>query len=75
MAFFDTLMTPPSWAASWCYIYFAIALLGAISVLAALILGFKKMNGMTLFALVIAGTIAFIDAMMYFWICRASLQK
>jgi len=68
------LMTPPSWAPTWCYLYFVAALLGAFSVLIALAMGFKKMNAMTIFALLFAGAIMFIDAMMYFWICRAALK-
>ncbi len=67
------LMTPPSWAPTWCYVYFAVALISALSVIIALVMGFKKMGGMTIFALLLAGTVTFIDAMMYFWICRASL--
>ncbi len=68
------LMTTPSWAPTWCYLYFIAALLGAVSVLVAFVVGFKKMNAMTMFALLFAGTIMFIDAMMYFWICRAALN-
>ncbi len=69
------LMTPPSWAPTWCFVYFAAALLGAFFVLSAIVMGFKKMSGFTLFAMLFAGTLMFIDAMMYFWICRASLAK
>jgi hypothetical protein len=68
------LMTPPSWAPTWCYLYFIAALLGAVSVIVAFVVGFKKMNAMTMFALLFAGTIMFVDAMMYFWICRAALN-
>jgi hypothetical protein len=67
------VMTPPSWAPTWCYLYFAVAIVTAASVAIALSIGFNKMNGITLFALLFAGTISVIDAMMYFWICRASL--
>ncbi len=67
------LMTPPSWAPTWCYVYFAVALISALSVAIAMIMGFKKMSGMTIFALLLAGAVTFVDAMMYFWICRASL--
>ena len=67
------LLTPPSWAPTWCYVYLAAAVLGVVVVLTALVTGFKKMSGLTIFALLFVGTITFIDAMMYFWICRASL--
>lgn len=71
----DTLMTPPSWAPTWCFLYFAAAFLGAIFVVAAIVMGFKKMSPMTLFAMLFAGTVMFVDALMYFWICRAALVK
>ncbi len=69
------LMTPPSWAPTWCYIYFVTALLGLATVVAALVMGFKKMSGLTIAALLFGGAFAFVDAMMYFWICRAALVK
>ncbi len=69
------LMTPPSWAPTWCYVYLAAALLGAFFVVATLVMGFKKLNAFTIFTLLFVGGLAFVDAMMYFWICRASLAK
>ncbi len=69
------LMNPPSWAPTWCYVYFVAALFGAAVVVSALVMGFKKMNALTIFALLVAGGITFVDAMMYFWICRAALVK
>lgn len=69
------MIIPPTWAPTWCYIYFIAALMSAAFVAVALVLGFKKMSGMTIFALLFVGILAFIDAMMYFWICRASLVK
>jgi hypothetical protein len=69
------LTTPPSWAPTWCYVYFIAALLGAVSAVVALVIGYKKMSGFGMFALLFLGTLAFVDSMMYFWICRASLAK
>jgi hypothetical protein len=68
-------LTPPSWAPTWCYLYFVVALSVAAVVVYALVMGFKKMNAFTIFALLISGGMAFVDAMMYFWICRAALVK
>ncbi len=69
------LLTPPSWASSWCYVYFAGALLVAAGAFLALIMGYKKMTAFPIIMLILSGTLAFIDAMMYFWICRAALAK
>ncbi len=68
-------MTPPSWAPTWCYVYFVAALVGAVSAVVALVMGYSKMSGYSIFALLFLGTLAVIDSMMYFWICRASLTK
>jgi hypothetical protein len=69
------LLTPPSWAVNYCYLYFAGALMVIGVILLALITGYKKMNGFAVVALLLSGALAFMDAIMYFWICRASLAK
>jgi hypothetical protein len=67
------LTTPPSWAPTWCYVYFFTALLAAAFVVVALVMGFNKMSGLTIFALLFSGALTVVDTLMYFWICRASL--
>lgn len=69
------LFTPPTWAANYCYLYFAGAMVVVGVVALALLTGFKKMNMLAILALLLSGALAFMDAIMYFWICRSSLAK
>lgn len=75
-------MVAPGWAYDFCYYYFAVAVLTALStiwILIALIGApdyVKKVFpvGSVGFMSVISGTLATILLMMQFWVCRASLK-
>ncbi len=68
------LLTPPTWAPTWCYVYLFGSLLGAGLAIAVLLTSFKKLGTFGSLALVIMAAIQFLHGMTYFWICRSALQ-
>jgi hypothetical protein len=78
----ESVMVAPGWAYDFCYYYFAVAVLVALSTVWIMIslIGapdyVKKIFpvGSVGFMSVVSGTLATILLMMQFWICRSSLK-
>jgi hypothetical protein len=67
------LLTPPSWAPTWCYVYLAGSLLGATLAVVVLFTSYKKLGGFGAIALLFMAAVQFVHGMTYFWICRSAL--
>jgi hypothetical protein len=68
------LLTPPTWAPTWCYVYLAGSLLGAILAISVLMTSYKKLGSFGSLALLFMAAVQFLHGMTYFWICRAALK-
>lgn len=70
-----TLDVPPSWAPSWCYVYFLGAVIGALMVLFVALTSFKKLGIANVLLILIGLGFNFLHGMTYFWMCRSSLKQ
>lgn len=71
---FETIDTPAPWAYNWCWVYFLIAIGTVIGALVALIFSWKKLNLVSMIALVLVTVVQVAHGLTYFWVCRSSLK-
>lgn len=72
---FFEIAEPPTWAYSWCWIYMIVTIFSFVLLVGTVFANLKKLNLISILAILIGTGIQFVHGMTYFWMCRASLKS
>jgi uncharacterized membrane protein YtjA (UPF0391 family) len=71
----DTIDTPPSWAFSFCYYFFIVAILAFVGVAGTAMMKAKQIGAIGVIVLVASALLPLATGMTQFWMCRSSLRQ